>query len=65
MNRRIKTQKKPMTTEQKEIRKKIREAQSAADKARIAKTVKVTETKQLFISYINLLELLLIRFACF
>lgn len=40
MNRRIKTQRKPMTVEQKEIRKKMREEQSVADKARIAKAKK-------------------------
>ncbi len=37
MNRRKAGAKKPMSTEEKERRKKVREAQSAADKARLSK----------------------------
>ena len=45
MNRRIKTQKKPMTEEQKTVRKKIREDQSTSDKARITKVSKVVKAE--------------------
>ncbi len=45
MSRRLKGQRKPMTEEQKAIRKKAREEQSVADKVRVAKTAKVTKAK--------------------